>query len=590
MRGEGTEPVVEFSKREDLKRWLDGKPREWAVVIAVRAALRVAPTLATTLGQRGGGVRNVGRDIILPTFHEMAVAWVGGTWPIHRADIRGPNFSNYPSILAYDRKNAVHVRAAAYAARAAGVSVDANMAATDAVDYAYVAARTADAIAIDIWSAVSADATALEIAEPMGLRPTDLAIQYLWPTGTPKWAKENWTKLRSALLAADEDWEVWTDWYEARLYGANAGYLPNAALEVARVTIEEEVWEQGPKVVNAYIKWLMEEHEKREEREIFQSAFEDENKIDASDNNLAPSIPAPRRAAVEPIWDKGRLTLPKKSAKLDLDKRKFTAALSALRSELRELADDVAAEANIDKRPAAFLRRLADRIPEKPPAQDELFRLGHAENVLAGFAKTVAEEWPDFLAKRYQALALQFDRTMRQSPLWREFKQNAAKETLSAEQISDSTSLAKEAANALREEEAAEFVDQAIPNSLEKLAEALSVTPSSDEPQLDIIAEGSELLAADLIESVNNVFKPIAEAALTAARDYGKGFGKGFKKAAKKQGPKDGEKAFKWLRHIVIGAAGGGVAGTGSFIALSNLIAKYPDAFEWLGRVLRYLN
>ncbi len=115
------------------------------------------------------------------------------------------------------------------------------------------------------------------------------------------------------------------------------------------------------------------------------------------------------------------------------------------------------------------------------------------------------------------------------------------------------------------------------------------------ESQLDIIEEGSELLAADLIESVNNVLKPIAEVALTAARDYGKGFGKGFKKAAKKQGPKDGEKAFKWLRRIVIGAAGGGAAlggavGTGSFAALSNLIAKYPDAFAWLGQVLRYLN
>lgn len=586
--------MVEFTNRENLERWLEGKPREWAVVIAARAALRVAPMLATALGMRV----TMGRDIVLPTFRGMAAAWVVGTWPSHGADLRAAvsaagDIAGAVSVSSTIAIGATFAAASATSACTA-VTTPGAASASRAAHAAYAAAYVIDDPP-DIWAAVSADATALEAEGGFKERPTDLAIKELWPTGTPTWAKGNWTKLRSALIKAEEDWDVWIDWYEARLYGANAGFLPRASLEVARVTIEEEVWEQGPKVVNAHIKKLIEEHEKREEREIFRGIIVDENKIDTDDNNLAPNIPASRRAAVEPIWNKGRLTLPKKPAKLDLDKRKFTAALSALRAELRELADDVAAEANIDKRPAAFLRRLADRIPEKAPTQDELFRLGHAETVLAGFGKIVAEEWPDFLAKRYQAVSLQFDRTMRQSPLWREFKRNAAKETLSTEQIADSTSLGKEAAKALLKEEAPEFVDQAIPDSLEKLAETLSVAASSEESQLDIIEEGSALLAADLIESVNNVLKPIAEVALTAARDYGKGFGKGFKKSAKKQGPKDGEKAFRWLRRIAIGAASGGAVvggavGTGSFVALSNLIAKYPDAFAWLGQVLRFLN
>ena len=42
-----TEP--RFSNREEFARWLEDKPSEWARVLALRAALRVAP-LALDLG------------------------------------------------------------------------------------------------------------------------------------------------------------------------------------------------------------------------------------------------------------------------------------------------------------------------------------------------------------------------------------------------------------------------------------------------------------------------------------------------------------------------------------------------------------
>ena len=68
--------------------------------------------------------------------------------------------------------------------------------------------------------------------------------------------------MKSALLAADQGWEVWTDWYEARLAG-DAARPPNEALEVARATIPDEIWKQGPAAVNAEIKRLIEEHDRR---------------------------------------------------------------------------------------------------------------------------------------------------------------------------------------------------------------------------------------------------------------------------------------------------------------------------------------
>ena len=45
------------------------------------------------------------------------------------------------------------------------------------------------------------------------------------------------------LLSANEGWEVWTDWYDARLAG-DAARPPIEALEVARATIPDEIWKQ----------------------------------------------------------------------------------------------------------------------------------------------------------------------------------------------------------------------------------------------------------------------------------------------------------------------------------------------------------
>ncbi|MCH8951214.1 MAG: hypothetical protein IID49_03665, partial [Proteobacteria bacterium] len=101
------------------------------------------------------------------------------------------------------------------------------------------------------WDAVSADATALE----QGQSPERVAARPLWPEKLPGWAADAWAKLEDHLLKADEGWEVWTGWYEDRLHGRPF----NKALEEARVLIPDEIWEQGPKAVNAEIARLMKE-------------------------------------------------------------------------------------------------------------------------------------------------------------------------------------------------------------------------------------------------------------------------------------------------------------------------------------------
>ena len=91
-----------------------------------------------------------------------------------------------------------------------------------------------------------------------------LANLPLWSKSDPEWALYAWQALKTYLLAADEGWEVWTDWYEARLRGDP--FDPD--LELARVLIDDAIWRQGPKAVNAEIAQLIAEHRAKAHNEL----------------------------------------------------------------------------------------------------------------------------------------------------------------------------------------------------------------------------------------------------------------------------------------------------------------------------------
>jgi hypothetical protein len=68
--------------------------------------------------------------------------------------------------------------------------------------------------------------------------------------------------MKAALLATNQDWQVWAIWYDDRL----AGRVRDEARELAYVRIEEALWNQGPAIVNAEIKRLIEESEPPQSR------------------------------------------------------------------------------------------------------------------------------------------------------------------------------------------------------------------------------------------------------------------------------------------------------------------------------------
>ena len=80
-----------------------------------------------------------------------------------------------------------------------------------------------------------------------------LANSKLWPGRVPAWALDTWKELNSDLLSANEDWGVWTSWYEQRLRADTT----TQDTEIARVTIDDRIWGSGVKALNAHLKELL---------------------------------------------------------------------------------------------------------------------------------------------------------------------------------------------------------------------------------------------------------------------------------------------------------------------------------------------
>ena len=341
--------------------------------------------------------------------------------------------------------------------------------------------------------------------------------------------------MRAALQDLKQDWQVWTIWYDDRLNG----YPRSDERELAYVRIGEDLWGQGSAVVNAEIR----------------------RRIQELEPPPLSQIPLLRPAALEPFWYDRILVLPSGLAEADGDADGLSDALNVLRAELTELADDVGAEpGNFDKRAAVYLRRYAERIRPQTLRQLELFRLAHSKEFLEAYAKTVDEAWPNHLAARFHALTLHFDRVVRQFPGWRAFVRNAEKDRLTVEQVVEVPALANAIILALREDEAHELIDPAIPSALDALKAPFQEEIERWEQALDPIEMGKLLIAEDIVESVNNILKRIAEAALRMKKfgsQYGKSWKEGFAKQALSSAGKDGGKAYIWMKRTLIGITTG---------------------------------
>jgi hypothetical protein len=249
-----------------LEAWLRQQPREVSVAFAARAALRALPLLQTTkLDERM-------RDMVLSSFRATAVAWAAAKYPAREKELAARAAAAV--FVAVDPTDvaALTANAAAHAVRAAATT-DAFNAAARAAAYAARAAYAAFGTGFNLdhldlstalgpepvtdafWSAVSIDATQVE----EGVTASVIAGSMLWPLHIlqPEPLQTLWQDLKAALLAAKQDWQVWTIWFDDRV----ASYLRDEERELAYVRIEDALWDQGPAIVNAEIRRRIEELE-----------------------------------------------------------------------------------------------------------------------------------------------------------------------------------------------------------------------------------------------------------------------------------------------------------------------------------------
>lgn len=235
---------VDITTDETRKQWLSDQTAEVCGVVATRSALRVVP--AFTLAASRNGSRLTRRRAMLRVFRAVAASWVAWAHPSHRASLSEK--AREALIGLGDVRASSPERAAAYAI-ASLLSEDAEIPAraSTAIGYALDAAGTFGKEAFEVTvDAIKIDASLMR----EGFSGVTLANSKLWPKQPPGWVLENWTSSKDLLLAENEHWDIWIEWYDARLFGEPS----NIDLELARFIFQSERWSEEPKVVNERIK------------------------------------------------------------------------------------------------------------------------------------------------------------------------------------------------------------------------------------------------------------------------------------------------------------------------------------------------
>ena len=350
-------------------------------------------------------------------------------------------------------------------AAAAYVSIAAANAVRDAADDAYAAANAARDAAANAaaagdardardatWANIGVDADRLEAFHDQESAHLALLADPLWPVPQTEVFPRRWQVLQAELVARNEDWDVWINWYERRLDGQPTDFdLPPDADEalVGKIALQgNNFWNREPALVNADIKaWLEEATPKP-----------------------PPSIPSHQPASVKPVWRQDKL-IQDGSIESVARPEVLDAMLRAIGADLLELADDLVndtVKGNVDERALALLRRTSTQIGQGSAGRDNLFRLANRLLDLQLYAPTVSSEWARENGVRYHALVLQLDNLLKTYPELRDYIEALPKPERSLEETKAIAEATADTLEALQSETASPVVDASVTRGLKQ--------------------------------------------------------------------------------------------------------------------------
>jgi len=283
-RRDGQRGMADFSGREDVRRWIAGRPDDTrsrdARGLASRVSLRVWPLVARGLDRKSA---RYFAELTLAGVRANFLAWAAAKHPARADYIRAAASSASDAVYAASAAAAAADAASAFTAAASASSYAAAAAASTSTSapasaaYAAAAASgsaSASAGRAAVWQTVSADATALETLGA-ALSLIDIPLWGEWhsdggragrlePSDMSPAISREWARLQVELSKrAGENWRVWLDWYDAILKGRPPWPALNEKqredLTIAIALVEDKFWNQGPTVANREVRRLIDE-------------------------------------------------------------------------------------------------------------------------------------------------------------------------------------------------------------------------------------------------------------------------------------------------------------------------------------------
>lgn len=525
--------MTKITSKEDFRKWLHGKSKRVAVVFAARISLRILPFLNRALFYKE---RERSSSIILPCLRAHSAPWFAGTWPSQGAEFRAAanaaavdaaaaSASATPSASTTYASSASAADTIYAAATASYAAVDAAPAdvAVDAAAHAAHAARAK----LYIWKTIEEDIAFLDRANSLD----DLMSRPLWPTEFPLVFEQEWQKLKTTLLGLDENWQVWTNWYEDRLVGGPRpnGRLVIEALERERVLIPDEDWKTGAAHVNAMIAEMEARHRAlelpKQKPSIIEVELGDDGKIHRKDDDKE-ALDADQEEHMREAWGAHK------------DQFEDFKALDPARNE-------------------PGLRRMMERY-ETALGDDfdalKIIALGMQGKKLEAYAETASDRFLEDVQSEIKGLAAAHALFIRQFAKWRRYIENSEPDP-SAEQLDEALAFAKQIDEF--DDIIADDVLKPTQDIIEDIEEELFAHPDE-----------RPLLSKELLTVESNILSGLMRPCMDYVRDAAK--------AARKGSIGGIESGSANMIRRVIGIGG-------SALVLSTLM---PDKFGWVKLVI----